>query len=205
MNPFSHLIICEHCDSLFETVPLNRWQKAECTRCGAVLKRGRRMSVQTLLALSITAALLFVFANAFPVIRINMEGLNNQATLWTSVEALAHGRITPMAAVAGLTIILAPDPKLPVLSVQTEVRRFDSLPGQYALVDVVWSLGLRADGQVRRTLTCASQIRQPAGVDLKSLVLAHQRSVDLLAKTIAYTANGWTKNPAFKCPSAAST
>lgn len=108
MNTFSHLIICQHCDSLFESVSLNRWQKAECTRCGAVLKRGQRMSVQTLLALSITAALLFAFANAFPVISISMEGLNNEATLWASVEALAHGRITPMAAVAGLTIILAP-------------------------------------------------------------------------------------------------
>jgi len=66
------------------------------------------MSVQTLFALSITAALLFVFANAFPVISISFEGLSNEATLWTSVEALANGRITPMAALTGLTIILAP-------------------------------------------------------------------------------------------------
>ncbi len=108
MNVSPRWIICEHCDSLFESVPLAKRQKAECSRCGAVLERSRRLSVQALFALSITAALLFVFANFFPVVIISMEGLSNEATLWKSVEALAQGRITPMAAVTGLTIILAP-------------------------------------------------------------------------------------------------
>jgi len=96
---------------------------------------------------------------------------------------------------------LSKDSQRPVLSVQTEVRRFDSLPGKYALVDVVWSLGLRGDGQPRRTLTCASQVRQSAGVELKSLVLAHQHLIDQLAKTIADTANIWVSGTSNTCPS----
>src|SRR5690606_3495699 len=35
-------------------------------------------------------------------------GLSNEATLWGTVEALAYGRITPIALVAGLSIIFAP-------------------------------------------------------------------------------------------------
>jgi len=101
-------IICEHCDSLYQSVPLAKGQAAQCVRCGAVLARASRWSVQQLFALSITAALLFVFANAFPVIKISLEGLSNEATLWQSVEALAYGRISLIAAVTGLTIILAP-------------------------------------------------------------------------------------------------
>ncbi|WDU64084.1 paraquat-inducible protein A [Pseudomonas poae] len=101
-------IVCEHCDSCFESVPLIKAQKAVCTRCGAVLARGRTMSVQSLFALSISTAILFFFANLFPVISISMQGLSNSATLWQSVEALAQGRITPIAVVAGLTIILVP-------------------------------------------------------------------------------------------------
>lgn len=66
------------------------------------------MSVQSLFALSISTAILFVFANLFPVISISMQGLSNAATLWQSVQALAQGRITPIAVVAGLTIILVP-------------------------------------------------------------------------------------------------
>jgi len=108
MSESTRWIICEHCDSVFAAVPLTRDQKSQCTRCGAILARGHRLSIQSLLALAISAALLFVFANAFPVIKISMEGLSNEATLWQSVEALSHGRISPMAAVTGLTIILAP-------------------------------------------------------------------------------------------------
>ncbi|QQZ40711.1 paraquat-inducible protein A [Pseudomonas sp. SK3(2021)] len=101
-------IICEHCDSLYESVPLAKGQTSQCSRCGAVLERAQHLNVQQLLALSITAALLFVFANAFPVIGISLEGLSNEATLWQSVEALAQGRISLIAAVTGLAIILAP-------------------------------------------------------------------------------------------------
>ncbi|MDE1169489.1 MAG: paraquat-inducible protein A [Pseudomonas sp.] len=101
-------IICEHCDSVYDPVPLVKGQTARCVRCGAILGRGGQLSIQQLLALSITAALLFCFANAFPVISISLQGLSNQATLIESVKALAQGEISPMAAVAGLTIILAP-------------------------------------------------------------------------------------------------
>ncbi|ERO64404.1 hypothetical protein P308_24380 [Pseudomonas piscis] len=73
-----------------------------------MLARARHLNVQQLFALSITAGLLFVFANFFPVIKISLEGLSNEATLWQSVEALAQGRISLIAAVTGLTIILAP-------------------------------------------------------------------------------------------------
>lgn len=108
MTPSPRWIICEHCDSLFESVALKRGQTSLCTRCGGVLERGRRLSTQSLLALALTAGMLFIFANAFPVIQISLEGLSNQATLWQSVQALAHGQISPIAAVTGLTIILAP-------------------------------------------------------------------------------------------------
>ncbi|MEB0043174.1 MULTISPECIES: paraquat-inducible protein A [unclassified Pseudomonas] len=101
-------IICEHCDSVYQSTALARGQTARCVRCAAILGRGGQLSIQQLLALSISAAMLFIFANAFPVISISLQGLSNQATLWQSVQALAQGQISPMAAVAGLTIILAP-------------------------------------------------------------------------------------------------
>ncbi len=101
-------IICEHCDSVYQATALVRGEKSCCVRCGAVLDRGGHLSTQQLLALSICAAIVFCFANAFPVISISLQGLSNEATLWQSVEALAQGRISLIAAVAGLTIILAP-------------------------------------------------------------------------------------------------
>jgi paraquat-inducible protein A len=73
-----------------------------------LLEQAPRLSLQQQFALALTAALLFIFANAFPVIGISFEGLGNATTLAQSVHALARGQITPIAAVAGLTIILAP-------------------------------------------------------------------------------------------------
>jgi paraquat-inducible protein A len=102
------LIICEHCDSLYESLALKHGETALCLRCGAVLARPHRLTIEQLLALTIAAAVLFAFANFFPVISISMQGLSNQVTLWQSVEALAQGRITLIALVAGLAIIFAP-------------------------------------------------------------------------------------------------
>ena len=108
MTSVPNWIICEHCDSVYTQVPLAKGQVARCVRCSAILDRGGQMSLQQLLALSISAAVLFILANLFPVISISLQGLSNEATLWASVEALAQGQITVMAAVAGLAIILAP-------------------------------------------------------------------------------------------------
>ncbi|WP_226502352.1 PqiC family protein [Pseudomonas sp. MWU16-30317] len=89
----------------------------------------------------------------------------------------------------------------PVVSLQADVRRFDSVPGQYALVDVVWSLSRRGnDDSKRTTLTCATVVKDNAGVDLNSLVLAHQKAIGDLAARIAGTARQWADNPAVGCP-----
>ena len=73
-----------------------------------MLDRSHRLSIEQLLALTVAAAIMFVFANVFPVISISLQGLTNEVTLWGSVEALAQGRITLIALVIGLSIILAP-------------------------------------------------------------------------------------------------
>ncbi|WDU64087.1 PqiC family protein [Pseudomonas poae] len=87
---------------------------------------------------------------------------------------------------------LPKDKQRPILSVQIVVKRFDSLPGQYALVDAEWSLRLLGDGrQPARTMTCNSRLSQPANSELNSLVLAHQKVLDRLAEVIATAAGHW--------------
>ena len=93
----------------------------------------------------------------------------------------------------------------PVLSVRTDVRRFESVLDQYALIDVVWNLSLRGSGAgpgtQRKTLTCSSVIRQPAAPGMENLVLAHQQAVSALAEAIARTASQWARQPDARCPS----
>ncbi|SDS83173.1 hypothetical protein SAMN05216198_2901 [Halopseudomonas litoralis] len=79
---------------------------------------------------------------------------------------------------------LPANPERPVMSIRTDVRRFDSLPGSHTALDVVWSLELK-NSQKQRALTCASQINEPATTEVASLVQAHQRSIGKLAEEIA--------------------
>ncbi|RMQ43308.1 putative lipoprotein [Pseudomonas cichorii] len=98
---------------------------------------------------------------------------------------------------------LPKDSSQPVLSLRTDVRRFESVPGNYALIDVVWSLSLRNSnantGSKRLNLTCSSVIREQAALGIENLILAHQQAVAKLAQDIARTAQDWTQNPASRC------
>ncbi|PWB35090.1 paraquat-inducible protein A [Pseudomonas sp. SDI] len=102
------LIICEHCDCVYEKVSLAKHQKTLCLRCGAPLQRYNGLTVEQRLALTLTAAMLWLFANFYPVMSISLQGLHNSATLWDSVLALSLGPITFIALVAAISIILAP-------------------------------------------------------------------------------------------------
>ncbi|WP_439867846.1 PqiC family protein [Pseudomonas syringae] len=91
----------------------------------------------------------------------------------------------------------------PTLSIRTDVRRFESMPGNYALIDVVWTLGLREAGATagskRQSLTCSSVIREEAGEGMENLIIAHQKAVAHLADKIAATAASWTAQRASRC------
>jgi paraquat-inducible protein A len=104
----SGLIICEHCDSAHQRLALRRGETARCRRCAAVLQRGPRLDRQQLLAVTVAAAILFALANAFPLVRISLEGLSNEATLAASVRALMQGEIIPIGLVTALVILVAP-------------------------------------------------------------------------------------------------
>lgn len=112
MRSFPHLLVCEHCDSVYGRPHLAPGEVARCTRCDALLCRGRDGDVAAvanhLLALTAAAAILFVIANVCPVVRISMRDLHSEATLWQATFALAHGPAAPIAPAAALVLIVVP-------------------------------------------------------------------------------------------------
>jgi paraquat-inducible protein A len=83
-------------------------ETARCLRCGSLIGRAPLYSVGTWLALVITTAVVFVFANAFPVAVISLGGLESEATIWQSVVALSEGPGAPVAVTAALITIGIP-------------------------------------------------------------------------------------------------
>lgn len=73
------------------------------------------------------------------------------------------------------------------VSLRVDVQRFDSVPGQYALLDVKWRL--RQTGEDGRTLTCHTTLQSPSGPTIDDLVMAHQNNVKRFAALISQAAD----------------
>lgn len=108
MKAFPTLVVCEHCDAVYHRPTLAPGELVRCEICAAPLCRVGRLDVDRWLALTVAAMVVYVVANVCPIIRISFEGLHNEATLWQSVAALAHGSAMLIAVPAALTVIVVP-------------------------------------------------------------------------------------------------
>jgi paraquat-inducible protein A len=102
------LVVCERCGKPHRWAVLALGSTAKCVRCGAVLGRGHRLGMQTVLALTLAALVVFLIAIASNVISIRLSGGVVSTTLPAAVVmAWREGR--PLVAVtAGVTALLAP-------------------------------------------------------------------------------------------------
>lgn len=103
-----NLIVCEYCDSVYRRPPLSRFQKALCQRCGAVIHRHHLLTVEHLLALSVTALMLMVFVSFYPVLFISARGQTGGANMVDSVMAMMQGPISLMGLVVAFAVVVAP-------------------------------------------------------------------------------------------------
>jgi paraquat-inducible protein A len=101
-------IACHECDLLYELPPLPEGSVAKCSRCGAVLQRHKRDSLDRTLSWTIAGLILFVVANAFPFLALKSGGLVRETTLITGVVELYKQEMRTVAVLVFLTTILFP-------------------------------------------------------------------------------------------------
>ena len=104
----SELLVCPHCDVLHRAVTLDRQEVAACVACGRVLARHSSLSVDQLLALTVTAALVFLLANAYPLMIVEVGGMRAETTVWGAAVRMLHGWTTWPAAALALTMFILP-------------------------------------------------------------------------------------------------
>jgi paraquat-inducible protein A len=120
-RPQPGLLACDQCDALYHRPSLASSEQSRCRRCGALLGRGHRISLQSMLALSITALVVFLIANLQPVVELNLQGVHNSASLpdalrltWRSGEhsiallAAASAFVFPLAVILLRLYVLTP-------------------------------------------------------------------------------------------------
>ena len=81
---------------------------ARCRRCTAVLYRDSSNGLERALAYAITALLLFVIANAYPIVGLEVSGNRQVVSLYDTVHALWNEGREDVALLVGFTTMVTP-------------------------------------------------------------------------------------------------
>lgn len=99
---------CHLCGRASSLLALNAGQVAHCSRCGSHLELRIADSVSKTWALLMTAAILMLPANLYPVMTVISFGKGNPDTIMSGVIALVHHGMYPIAALVFVASILVP-------------------------------------------------------------------------------------------------
>lgn len=128
------LIACHECDLVQRETLLPPGGVARCRRCGAMLYRSHPEHLDRALAFTLGAIVLFVIANVFPIVGLEVKGELIQTTLWGTVHALYHDDMWFVAGLVLLTTILTPMVELAAMAYLLLPLRFKRVPHSCALI-----------------------------------------------------------------------
>jgi len=110
--PLDTVIACKTCGLVQRLGELAPGLAAECARCATRLARHRPNSLGRTAAFSLAALALYVPANIYPILQMNLYGVYSQSTVWDGCRSLfEHGEIL-VAAVVFLASLVIPFLKL---------------------------------------------------------------------------------------------
>ncbi len=109
-------IACHECDLLQREIALPPGGSALCRRCGGLLYRHTPGSLERTLAFTLGALMLFLVANAFPIVGLEVQGNVRNSSLYGAVEELWNGEKETLAALVAVTTMLMPALQLAVLT-----------------------------------------------------------------------------------------
>ncbi|QSN63591.1 paraquat-inducible protein A [Caballeronia sp. M1242] len=102
------LIACHECDLIQRENPVPPGGALTCCRCGAVLYRRRRKGFDRALAYALTACVLWIISNAFPIVGLSVSGSLVQTTLMGAARVLYRDGMWPLAGLVFFTTVLMP-------------------------------------------------------------------------------------------------
>ncbi|MCB1637606.1 MAG: paraquat-inducible protein A [Thiothrix sp.] len=102
------LVACDECGRLHHYRPLQEGQTAVCQRCGAVLYRQRRNMLEMMLALTLTGLTLYLLTNAFPLLGLRAQGMQQELTLWGACVAFWKQEYYLLSLLMSLNLVIMP-------------------------------------------------------------------------------------------------
>lgn len=101
-------VICEFCDAVYQRTPLAANQRARCTCCGAELYRDKHHDPDVMLALTLASLVVFLIANAYPIVTLEANGVRNQTTLIHAVFTAYDSGMGPLAIITAVCVFFFP-------------------------------------------------------------------------------------------------
>ncbi|WP_027157730.1 paraquat-inducible protein A [Methylobacter luteus] len=99
---------CAQCDLLLNPARPAVGDNARCPRCGYLLQRPRKQSIERTFALSAAGLILILPANLLPLVGIKVLGNTRDGTLWSGVVTLYQEDMWAVAILVFLSSILFP-------------------------------------------------------------------------------------------------
>ena len=109
------LIACHECDLLQREIALPPGEVVLCRRCGAELYRSAHKSLDKPLAFLLTAAVVLIVANAYPIVGLEIQGSSNETTLFGASHALWNQGMEAIGVLVFLTTFLVPAVELTIM------------------------------------------------------------------------------------------
>ena len=110
------LVGCHACDLVSRVMPGAHGVHASCPRCGTSLHRRKPNSLSRTMALVLTAAILYIPANVYPVMTVISFGKGTPDTILSGIKELLHAGMWPLALLVFFASITVPMLKLIGLS-----------------------------------------------------------------------------------------
>ncbi len=104
----SNTLGCPWCGQLHARIPLKPGDSGKCVRCDALLATGRASSWHATLAWVITGLVLWVPANALPIVALSQFGIADESLLVTGALGLWQHDMPWAALLVGMCGIVAP-------------------------------------------------------------------------------------------------
>ena len=102
------IVICPVCQTVQKRVKISKKEEARCIACNALLYKKISHLEHTILALSLSALVLFLLANLFPLVSINLGGFQSSITLLGAIMKLFNGGYIFIALFCFLVLIIFP-------------------------------------------------------------------------------------------------
>jgi paraquat-inducible protein A len=120
------LVACKTCDLVQRVGRLPAGSRAECARCGSVVRPNKGYTLGRTAAFSLAALMFYWPANVYPILRMELYGARSETTvLQGAVSLFEHGQL-PVAIVVVLASIVIPLLKLLGLLYLVVTTRFRS-------------------------------------------------------------------------------